>query len=228
MNRETNIRRIRTVNTALGNLKDKFVFVGGATVSLYADRMTEEMRPTDDVDILVEVWSRWDYAAMEEKLRQAGFQNDIEAKFLGRYIIHGVTVDLMPISGDILGFTNIWYAEGFKQAIEFNIDNDNTVKIFSPPYFIASKLEAFKNRGGSDGRTSSDFEDIIFVFENRNSIWNEMKESEKLVKANLQKEFSRFFENPYFEEWIDVHTSFSSPSSTHYILAALNKFISED
>lgn len=74
MNHQTNILRIATVHTALGDINDKFVFVGGATVSLYADRMTEEMRPTDDVDILVEVWSRWDYAAMEEKLRKAGFQ----------------------------------------------------------------------------------------------------------------------------------------------------------
>lgn len=139
-----------------------------------------------------------------------------------------MVVDLMPLSGDILGFTNIWYAEGFKRAIEFNIDSNSKVKVFPSPYFIASKLEAFKNRGGGDGRISSDFEDIIFVLENRNSIWIELKESDKLVKDYLQKEFSRFFENPYFEEWIDVHTSFSSPSSTYYILTELNKFIKEN
>jgi hypothetical protein len=30
------------------------VFVGGATVSLYADRIAAEVRPTDDIDILLE------------------------------------------------------------------------------------------------------------------------------------------------------------------------------
>ena len=84
MGHKTNIQRIKTVNEALGDLKENFVFVGGATVSLYADRMTEEVRPTDDVDVLVEIWSRWDYAALEEKLRQTGFVIDTNAKFIGR------------------------------------------------------------------------------------------------------------------------------------------------
>lgn len=44
-----------------------------------------------------------------------------------------------------------------------------------------------------------------------------MKEFGKLLKGQLQKEFSWFPENPYFEEWIDVYTSLSSPSSTYII-----------
>lgn len=38
MSNSTNITRIKAVNNALGILKDKVVFVGGATVSLYPDR----------------------------------------------------------------------------------------------------------------------------------------------------------------------------------------------
>ena len=37
------------------------------------------------------------------------------------------------------------------------------VKIFQAVYFIASKLEAFNDRGNNDGRMSSDFEGIVFV-----------------------------------------------------------------
>ncbi len=40
---------------ALEELADEVVFVGGATVALYADRPSGEARPTDDVDILVEL-----------------------------------------------------------------------------------------------------------------------------------------------------------------------------
>src|SRR5665213_3887131 len=101
MGHKANIQRIKTVNEALGDIKENFVFVGGATVSLYADRMTEEVRPTDDVDVLVEILSRWDYAALEEKLRQIGFVNDTDAKFIGRYIIEDVIVDLMATSQDL-------------------------------------------------------------------------------------------------------------------------------
>ena len=121
MSHLTNIVRIRAVNNALGTLKDKVVFVGGATVSLYADRMAPESRPTDDVDIVVEIASRWDYAQLEAQLRQVGFQNDITGKFLGRYLMQGVILDVMPTDESILGFSNKWYADGFKTAADYLI-----------------------------------------------------------------------------------------------------------
>lgn len=52
-----NIVRIKAVYNLLGDLKDKVVFVGGATVSLYAQRETTEIRETKDVDVLVEIAS---------------------------------------------------------------------------------------------------------------------------------------------------------------------------
>jgi len=74
MNQSKNLVRIKAVYNALGPLKDKVVFVGGATVALYVDRMAEEVRPTDDVDVVVEIWSHREYAALEERLRQMGLQ----------------------------------------------------------------------------------------------------------------------------------------------------------
>jgi hypothetical protein len=50
MSSESNTR-IRVVYNALEELVNDVVFVGGATVSLYADRPAGESRPTDDVDI---------------------------------------------------------------------------------------------------------------------------------------------------------------------------------
>jgi hypothetical protein len=43
------------VANALGDLNENVVFVGGATLSLYATRQVSEVRPTDDVDIIIEV-----------------------------------------------------------------------------------------------------------------------------------------------------------------------------
>ena len=181
-NHSINITRIKAINNALGELRDKVVFVGGATVSLYADRIAESVRPTDDVDVLVELYSRSAYAALEDKLRKIGFANDTTSKFAGRFIIQGFIVDIMTTDEKILGFSNKWYSEGFKAAINYKIDEHHTVKIFSAPYFLASKIEAFKNRGNNDGRTSSDFEDIVFVLENRVTIRQEMEDAESTVK----------------------------------------------
>jgi hypothetical protein len=83
----------------------------------------------------------------------------------------------MPTADNILRFTNRWYKEGFDATIEYLIDNSYIIRIFRPEYFIATKLEAFNNRGKKDGLTSSDFEDIIFVLNSRSVIWKEMAEA---------------------------------------------------
>ncbi|OQP51063.1 hypothetical protein A4H97_04415 [Niastella yeongjuensis] len=226
MSHKANITRIKAVSNSLGHLKDKVVFVGGATVSLYADRAATEARPTDDVDIVVEIASKWDFADLEEQLRKIGFQNDVTSNYIGRYTLTGIVIDVMPTDSSILGFSNTWYESGFKTAIDYTIDDHHTVKIFSAPYFMASKLEAFKNRGNNDGRTSTDFEDIVYVLENRRTIWDEMKAADENVRSYLITKFKTLHANPYIEEWLDAHASFYSNPSPSFILEDLKNFIS--
>lgn len=223
MGHRVNIERIRKVFDALGKLAQECVFVGGATVSLYADRMAEEVRPTDDVDILVEIGSLMDFTVLEEKIRDLGFQNDMQAKFIGRYKLRDIIIDLMPTDPKILGFSNKWYSEGFKKAVHYSLDKTRIIKILDPPYFLATKIEAFKNRGKGDGRISSDFEDIIFILENRDAIWEEIASSDGKIKQYLKKEFEGFINNPYFEEWIEAHMIPYS-SSTFYIMQNIKEF----
>ena len=189
MSHHTNKVRIKAVANALGELKEKVVFVGGATISLYADRPVFEIRPTDDVDVIIEILNYADRAKLEEKLRSIGFNHDIESGVICRYQIQGIIVDIMPTDDPSIGFTNKWYPEGYKQAVNYDIDEQCRVSILSAPYFIATKLEAFKSRGKSDGRTSHDFEDIIYVIENRQVIWDEINNTQAGVKAYLKNEF---------------------------------------
>lgn len=74
---------------------------------------------------------------------------------------------------------------------------------------------------------SSDFEDIIFLLENRSSIWEELSNSSKDVKDYLQLEFGNLLRNPRFEEWVDAHAGFGSPPATYYIIDGLEKFVAE-
>ncbi|MDE3181920.1 MAG: hypothetical protein KGM16_00765 [Bacteroidota bacterium] len=226
MSHSVNISRIKEVKRALEPLKDNIVFVGGATVSLYAERMAGEVRPTNDVDLLVEIWSRWDFAEFEAKVRQLGFVNDMKAKFLGRYILGDIIVDLMPTSPEILGFTNKWYKEGFKASVDFEIDETTTIKILPAEYFIATKIEAFKNRGHGDGRFSNDFEDLIFVLDNRDSIWNEIEAANPALRSYLAEEFETFLGNFDLGEWIYAHTATSSPPPVEYIVNNMKKIAS--
>jgi len=233
MNHNKNITRIKSVHNALGDLRDKVVFVGGAVVSLYAERAREEVRETDDVDILVEVYTHPQYAELEEKLRSIGFENDVYAKFVGRYKLPGIIVDVMGLDEKILGFANRWYNEAFHQAVNYTIDEQNTVRIFTAPYFLASKLEAFKNRGKNkdgeyDGRMSDDFHDIVFLLVYRNSIWTEIEElPEDALKSFIFEELAKFLKNPYLEEWIDAHAPHYSPVSHYIVIPQLKKLLKQ-
>jgi predicted nucleotidyltransferase len=224
MSHSTNITRIKAVNNALGVLKDKVVFVGGATVSLYPDRRFFETRVTDDVDVIVEIINYQGRAELEEKLRSLGFAHDIESAVACRYKIQGIIVDIMPTDDPSIGFKTKWYPEGFQKAIDYSIDADNTVKILTAPYFIATKLEAFNDRGKGDGRTSHDFEDVIFVLENRSSVWEEMNSLEGAIKEYLLAEFTKLLSNPHIFEWIDSHVERGSPPASYSILQVLKKF----
>lgn len=220
-----NIIRIKAVYNLLGDLKEKVVFVGGATVSLYAEREAQDIRETQDVDILVEIASRSEYAEVEERLRQVGFANDTSAGFLGRYLQNGLIVDVMATDEVVLGFSNRWYANGFRTAINYKIDDQRTVKIFDPPHFVATKLEAFKNRGNGDGRTSSDFEDIVFILDNRPAIWQEMLKSDFQLREYLRLEFKKLYENPHIEEWLGSHSGFYSTPGPGLMLQDLKLFV---
>ena len=90
MSHHINVTRIKAVNNANGELRNKVVFVGGATVSLYADSASEEIRPTEDIDIVIEIWARKDYIEIDEKLRKLGFINEQESGIICRYRVDGL------------------------------------------------------------------------------------------------------------------------------------------
>lgn len=225
MSHHTNIVRIKSVANLLGDLNEKVVFVGGATLSLYSSRRTFEVRPTDDVDVIIEILNYPQRTELEEKLRSIGFANDVESGIICRWHIEKITVDIMPTDDPSIGFTNKWYPEGYKNAISYIIDDRCTVRILDSPYFLATKLEAFKGRGNNDGRTSHDFEDIIYVLENRSDIWQEMGTAPNDVKEYLLAEFRKLLDNPNIYEWIDCNVERGSPPATYYIHEKLRDFV---
>ena len=227
MTHHINIVRIKAVAQALNSLNSKIVFVGGASVSLYANRPVMEIRPTDDVDVILEILNYNERTALEDRLRKIGFINDIESGIICRYIITGIIVDIMPSNDPSIGFSNRWYQEGFEQAITYQIDELCTINILHPGYFIATKMEAFKGRGKYDGRTSQDFEDIIFVLENRTNIWDELNSLKGEIHTYLQLEFKNWMQQRHIHEWIDAHVERGYPSNTESIIQQIKKFICE-
>jgi predicted nucleotidyltransferase len=224
MNHQNNVDRIRAVHEALGDLAGEVVFVGGTTVSLYADRETTEVRETDDVDIVVDLYTRTEYAIIEQRIRDKGFKHDTASGIICRYTILGITVDVMPIEESILGFSNRWYGEGYRTAVDYHLGGIHTIRIFSSPYFVASKLEAFRGRGEDDGRTSHDFEDLVFVFNNRSTIWEEMEAAPESVHTYLKEQIRELVQNDHLREWISANLERSEELRAGFIEDNLQDF----
>jgi len=202
-----NLVRMKAVALALKDLKQDYVFVGGATVALYAtdSALSTEVRPTDDVDVIVELATYKGYSELDARLRAIGFQNDILSGVICRYKIQGIIVDVMPTDPQAIGFSNRWYPEGFATAKEVELDEETTIKVFTLPYFIASKWEAFKGRGQDDYRTSKDFEDLVYILENVDDLEQELKNGPEHVQGWLREEIGRVIDTDNFEEGLYAH-----------------------
>lgn len=106
----------------------------------------------------------------------------------------------MPSNDSPVGITNSWYKPGFNSIQTVEVENTE-VQIFNSSYFIATKLVAFNDRGG-DYRTSHDFEDVIYIIDNRTQIVEEIINSDSLVKSYIQSEFREVLDSPFSEEYI--------------------------
>jgi len=109
---DPNIVMLDIVAERLGDdLCESLVFVGGAVAGLLiTDPAQPAIRPTEDVDLLAQVVARQEYYGLEAQLRARGFQQDMRADApICRWLVAGVTVDVMPTLPDVLGFSNRWY-----------------------------------------------------------------------------------------------------------------------
>jgi predicted nucleotidyltransferase len=138
---------------------DELVFVGGCTTGLFiTDPAAGGVRPTKDVDAIVDVTSYAEYTTLSERLRTLGLAEDTTPGAPFCRWRHGqLIVDVMPTDATVLGFSNRWYPTAIETAQTFRIAGHD-VRVVTPPLFIATKLEAFHGRGDDDVVASHDLD----------------------------------------------------------------------
>jgi hypothetical protein len=178
------VEMLGVVAKVLEKLPQQVVFTGGATIPLYLDAYAAaEIRPTDDVDCVVEIVSQADYYRLAKKLRELGLSEDSsKGAPLCRWLCNGVKLDIMPVDPAILGFGNRWYERGVATAIGQLLPNGCEIQIFSVPYLLGAKIEAFKNRGKNQYYFSKDFEDIVMVLNGCPDLLAAIQNAEEPVK----------------------------------------------
>jgi hypothetical protein len=196
-----NIELLERAVDALGHLvADEVVFVGGATVALWAtDPATAEFRPTDDVDVIVEITSRSDYYRFEGRLRDLDFVNDQKVICRFRHHPTNLVLDVMPTEASILGFENRWQKEAFPLAVPVGLPSGRTIRAVPPAFLLATKLEAFSSRGGGDLLWSRDFEDVITLIDRREELVDEVREAPEGLRSFVAAGLGALLEHDDFD-----------------------------
>jgi hypothetical protein len=135
----------------LAPVLDELVFVGGCTTGIFVtDPAAGGIRPTRDVDAIVDVTTYAQYAGLADRLRTLGLVEDTsEGAPLCRWR-HGIMViDVMPTDASVLGFSNRWYPTAIDTAQRLRVAG-HAIRVVSPALFVATKLEAFHGRGGDE------------------------------------------------------------------------------
>jgi len=201
-----NLAAIEKVATALEELNDEVIYIGGAVISLYiTDKGAEPPRPTKDIDISVKIST---YAQMDKlrvKLASKNIHPAPTEKILYRYTYKDILIDFIPYEATPLGPTNSWLKPGFKKAYPVKIGSSE-IKILPVSLFLATKWEAFESRG-TDPRMSHDFEDIIYVIDNNLELLNDVKKAEIKVQKYLKDMCETVLSHSSCNEIIECHIS---------------------
>ena len=205
----TPLESIRIVATRLSPLNVRFVFLGGAVVPLLVDHPTlMEFRPTKDVDVIVELISYPEFSAFEERLRAAGFKHDTsEGAPIYRWIVENCRVDVMPMDSRPLGMNTSWFREALQLSNLVDLGEGREANVIAPALFLATKLEAFQDRGKGDYYSSHDLEDIITVVDGRPRIVEDVSSAPEAVRAFISGWFTHLLSEADFRDAFPGHLS---------------------
>lgn len=203
---DPNLAVVELVAAALGPLRSELVLVGGCSVGLLiTDRARPPVRQTVDVDLVAEVTSRLGYYALCEELRQRGFQESAAADHMCRWKRGELLLDVMPSDDAILGHSaNRWYPYAVSSANRLLLPSGSAMLVIAPPLFLATKLEAFHDRGQGD-YGHHDMEDIINVVDGRPELVEEVDQTSTEVRTFIRNEFDYLLADADFVDGIPRH-----------------------
>jgi hypothetical protein len=209
-----NISRIELIAAGLQDLEDDVIFIGGACIQFYVpfpDLM--DFRSTEDVDCIVKITTSQERNRMEENLRRLGFANDMTGGPVVRWIYHGLKVDIIPDECSLVGYRDIpWFRDGRNAALKKVLASGRTIRILTLPYYLASKLEASKDRGGGNYLNDHDLEDVVCIIDGNENL-SEIQYAPEAVRGFLKAEFSRLLSDPDFIDSIPGHIGFNVEAS---------------
>lgn len=207
MKPDRNLELLRRVAVRIGPLLDRVVFVGGSTTGLLiTDPAAPAVRFTVDVDVIASTPTLGAYYALTTELRRLGFLEDTtDGAPVCRFRSGELLLDVMPTREEVLGFSNRWYEPAVHSAVTVNLPDGPAVRVVTAPYFLATKLEAFRGRGRGDFGMSHDLGDVISVVDGRAELLEDVRRAPEDLRAYLAAAFTALLSTPAFLETLAWH-----------------------
>ena len=226
-----NLAQLLAAAEKLRPLLDRIAFVGGcATGILVTDPAAAPVRPTLDVDAIVAIASYAEFTLLENRLRELGFgESHAENAPICRWLHGDLILDLMPTDPSILGFSNRWYGPALENAQPVKL-GDREIRLITAPYFLATKLEAFRGRGKNDFRMSHDMEDIVTIIDGRPEVVDEIPLAAADLRRYLSDEFKTLLSSRDFLEALPGHllSDDSSQQRAGIVMRRMQRLVIEE
>lgn len=201
---DPNLAKVELIAHALGDLREELVFVGGCAAGLLmSGPATPAARVTYDVDLVAQVAALRDYHRMEAEFARRGFKRDMAPDApICRWRYGDIEVDLMPTDAGVLGFANRWYPLAVATAEDKTLTGGLVIRLISAPLFLATKFEAFADRGNEDILGSHDLEDIVNVIDGHAGLVGEIEQASGDLRAYLADKAARLLAIPDFTNYL--------------------------
>ena len=180
--------RVHRLVDELSDLIDDVTVVGGTSPALYQLNDTVAVRPTRDIDLIVRTKSLLEWHRFVRRLQIRGFHYPT-GEPICRYAKGDLIIDVMPSDIDQLGFGNRWYEEAALHRMRSPIPG---LHVVTPMYFVATKLDAFEDRGADNPMMSHDLEDIFVVLRGLPLLFNEIERGIDDVHAEVRRQLRDF------------------------------------
>lgn len=205
--RDPSLQRLVSIASALGSLRERVVFIGGAIAPiLHSETVLPYSRPTHDVDAVLATHRYSDSADVGAELRSLGFhQRAIPTAHVHRWLsADGISFDLVPTGDHLGGIGGPWDDFTVNSSQRSFVDGVE-LRHASSVAFLVMKIAAFADRGGDDPRMSHDVEDIVALSASRGSLVVEVAHAENSARREVVNFTRSLVHSDAFDEILAAH-----------------------
>ena len=114
-----------------------------------------------------------------------------------------------------------------RHKIVYEVSEDIKIQLLPVIYYVATKLEAIRSRGGNDLRFSHAFEDLVFVLNYSGEFKQQFLDTtDTELRFYLSDQFRALLNRPYIREEVSCSLTYGESEEADRILQIM-KFVAD-